>query len=310
MHKVIKREIRATGRNLFRCVEFACLLCLALSVPAIARTGETLGPFAPPNPYVMLPSTFPDYSALIVRAAAEHEQDELPRHSARDNHPAGAPDWRGIKRDTGYFVAYQFVAIGILYAAPESISSWSDEQKDDRDFDKWKDNAGDPQWDKDDWWINYILHPYWGGAYYIRAQERGLNSGQSFWYSALLSTLYEFGAEAIFEAPSYQDIIVTPVAGSLLGHYLFMPLRERIRAQRGEPDWAGKTLLFLTDPLGVISVQTDKFLGVGTDVSLQLVPMVSNSPLMIPGQVADLQSQDPTESSTVQGWGLQMRLVW
>jgi len=318
LHLLKERMSQVSSHDFYRCVGLACLLCMAASVPVTVRAVDTFWPRALPNQHVQLAKpalgllldTIPGYSVSIVRAAADHERDEVTNTYDWDGHPASGADWRGIKQDTGYFLGYQFAAIGILYVAPEEISGWSDEQKDDRDFDKWKDNAGNPQWDEDDWWINYLLHPYWGGAYYIRAQERGFDRGQSFLYSALLSTLYEFGAEALFEAPSYQDLIVTPVAGYLLGHYLFTPLRERIRAQRGEPDWAGKTLLFLTDPLGVVNVTTDRILGVRTDIALQLVPMLSSTRWAVPGQAPYRQHDDLPETDVLQGWGLQLRMAW
>ncbi|WP_367115459.1 DUF3943 domain-containing protein, partial [Marivivens sp.] len=37
-----------------------------------------------------------------------------------------------------------------------------------------------PQLDSDDWYINYVVHPYWGGAYYVRARERGYTDRQAF----------------------------------------------------------------------------------------------------------------------------------
>jgi hypothetical protein len=49
----------------------------------------------------------------------------------------------------------------------------------------------------------------------------------------LLSGLYEFGLEALFERPSYQDLTVTPMAGALLGVLLFEPIREHMR---GKPE--------------------------------------------------------------------------
>ena len=158
---------------------------------------------------------------------------------------------------------------------PEDISGWSNEQKDNYSISKWKDNVSNPQRDDDRWWINYTLHPYWGGAYYIRARERGLDRGQAFLYSTLLSTLFEYGAEALFEPPSYQDLIVTPLVGSLVGEFLFTPLRERIRARGGEPSVTDKTLLVLTDPLGALNAKTDELFGVKTEMSLQFVPVNS-----------------------------------
>lgn len=72
--------------------------------------------------------------------------------------PAKVPDWRGIKRDTAYFIGYQFAVIGALYVAPEAISGWSKEDKQNYSFEKWKENVRNPVWDEDAWWVNYILH--------------------------------------------------------------------------------------------------------------------------------------------------------
>ena len=106
-----------------------------------------------------------------------------------------------------------------------------------------------------------ILHPYWGAAYYIRGRERSLEPVPAFWFSALLSTLYEYGAEALFERPSYQNLVVTPVAGALIGEYLFASLRNRIRAKPGRLTGSDKTLLFITDPLGMLNAEVDRWLG-------------------------------------------------
>ncbi len=173
--------------------------------------------------------------------------------------PPDSPDWKGVGRDTAYFLTYQLLIVGLLYVAPESVSGWSKEDKEEL---KWGENVSDPHRDEDDKYINYLLHPYWGASYYIRGRERGLDRAQSFLFSTALSTLYEFGIEAYFEKPSYQDLWTTPVLGSLLGEFVFAPIRERIRGKPGELDWKDKTLLFLTDPLGVVGAKTDDLLGV------------------------------------------------
>lgn len=187
---------------------------------------------------------------------------------------ANQPDFEGIKRDTWYFLGYQAATVGILYVMPESISGWSEESKDEASFKEWRDNASNPTWDKDDHFINYVLHPYWGAAYYVRAQERGYNSHQSFWYSALLSTLYEFGLEAAFEQPSIQDLVVTPVVGSLLGAY-FMRLRETVKKRTtgtAEVPTGDKVLLFVTDPLGGLNRKVDQWFG--RDAQVTVKPLV------------------------------------
>jgi len=180
-------------------------------------------------------------------------------------------DSAGLKRDTWYFLGYQWVTIGILYAMPESVSGWSDEQKDGYSMSIWWDNVTHPQIDSDDFYINYILHPYWGAAYFVRARERGYSNKGSFWYSVLLSSAYEFGAEALFEEASIQDLIVTPIGGSLLGMY-FMKVRDRIREREmalGHKTTGDKWLWVLTDPLGSLNHQFDKLFGWDTELQLR-----------------------------------------
>jgi hypothetical protein len=221
---------------------------------------------------------------------------------------AEQPDWRGIRRDTGYFLGYQFAILAVLYVAPESVSGWDSEAKRDYSFSRWRDNATKPVWDKDSWWINYITHPYWGGTYYIRAQERGFDRAQSFWYSALLSTLFEVGAEALAEPASIQDLVVTPVGGYLVGEYLFLPLRKRIRAKPGKLSWSDKAMLVLTDPLGVVSAETDRLLGVKTMLQWQPIGMPLPAHAAGMGSAATGPLENPRSAAPV--WGLQLRIDW
>lgn len=185
---------------------------------------------------------------------------------------ANVRDWQGLKRDTWYFLGYQWVTIGVLYMAPESVSGWTDEQKEGYDMSNWWDNVTHPKWDSDDFYLNYLLHPYWGASYYVRAAERGYDARGAFWYSVLLSSMYEFGAEALFEEPSIQDLIVTPVFGSLLGQY-FVRVRDDIHDREYELGYRttkDKWLWVLTDPLGALNQQVDKL--IGRETSLQLRP--------------------------------------
>lgn len=214
--------------------------------------------------------------------------------------PPDEPDWRGVRRDIGYFLGYQFIALGVLYVAPESVSGWTDESKDNYSFRKWRDNTSKPVWDEDAWWVNYVTHPYWGGAYYIQARERGLDRTRAFWYSALLSTLYEYGAESLAEPVSIQDLVVTPVGGFLVGEYLFTPWRERIRAKSGPLDWSDKTVLFLTNPLGVLNARIDGWLGVETTLGWQPVNL----------QQLARSGDDPLPVPLSPAWGVSVRMSW
>lgn len=221
--------------------------------------------------------------------------------------PPDSPDWKGLGRDTAYFLAYQVLIVGVLYVAPESVSGWSKEDKDEL---KWGENVSDPHRDEDDKYVNYLLHPYWGASYYIRGRERGLDRTQSFLFSTALSTLFEFGIEAYFEQPSYQDLWTSPVLGSLLGEFVFTPIRERIRAKPGALDWKDKTLLFLTDPLGVVGAKTDDLLGVQTTLRLQAFQPELTARSSPRFGSASYSSADGALRQVAPAWGVQLHVRW
>jgi hypothetical protein len=185
-------------------------------------------------------------------------------------------DRDGLKRDTWYFLGYQVATIGILYMMPEGVSGWTEEQKEEYSLSIWWEHVTNPTWDSDDDYINYLLHPYWGAAYFVRARERGYDNKQAFWYSVLLSSMYEFGVEALFEEPSIQDLIVTPVFGSWLGTY-FMRVRGDIRehsATRGYRTTKEKWVWVLTDPLGSLNSMFDNWFG-WEESQLQIRPYLA-----------------------------------
>jgi hypothetical protein len=221
--------------------------------------------------------------------------------------PPENPDWKGIGRDTAYFLTYQALIVGLLYVAPESVSGWSKEDKEDL---KWGENVANPHRDGDENYINYLLHPYWGATYYIRGRERGLDRGQSFLFSTALSTLYEFGLEAFFEQPSYQDLWATPILGSLLGEFVFTPIREHIRAKPGQLDWTDKTILFLTDPLGVLGAESDRLLGVQTTLRLQAFQPGLSARSSAHFSSASYSPADGAFRQAAPAWGVQLQVRW
>jgi hypothetical protein len=254
--------------------------------PGSGRIEQTLGALIVTSVAACLISTAAaaEHGGLIIRHPPDFSTlsltDPLPE-PARDcgsigaaclggSLPGSMPDREGLRRDTTYFIGVQFAMIGILYMMPESVSSWSDEEKDDYSLSKWWDHVRHPRRDRDDHFINYVLHPYCGAAYYVRARERGYGNRQAFWYSVILSSAYEFGPEAMFEEPSVQDLIVTPVAGSLLGRY-FMGVRGRIEtrsAERGYRTRRERWVWALTDPLGAVNHRIDHLLGREVDFRL------------------------------------------
>lgn len=248
------------------------------------------------------------YSLAANREVIDAEAARVSAES--DSKAPGDPqrDWEGLKRDTYYFLSYQFLAIGLLYIAPTSVSNWTKEDKKNADFGKWWDNVTDPQWDSDDWWINYGLHPYWGASYYVRAQMRGYDETQSFWYSFALSAMYEYGAEAIFEEPSIQDIIVTPGLGSVLGS-VFMDVRYRIEAkrlERGKLSGWDKFVLVATDPLGALNNSVDRLFG--REVQVYVVPYHARRKSVDDG--LKWQNGVTHDSRAEDTYGFQVKVLW
>ena len=268
------------------------------------RPAEAEGPYQPLFfAQGSLGKAKPDYKYTLL------DEGETPfRETSQKEIAKPQRDWKGIGRDTAFLLAYEVIFAGILYALPESVTAWTEDQK-KATVQKWWENVQNPVWDSDKWWINYIGHPYFGAVYYIRARERGFGDFGSFGYSVLLSALYEFGIEAFFEPPSYQDLIVTPVGGFLVGKYIFEPIRDKIKA-KPELKWYDHAGLILTDPLGALNSVFERLLGIESDIRVHL-----HSPDLGRQMSADLSQGrslkwQEAKFSRAQGVHLQLRFDW
>ncbi|MFK0571033.1 DUF3943 domain-containing protein [Endozoicomonas sp.] len=145
--------------------------------------------------------------------------------------------------------------VAALAVMPESFTNWDKDEL--KNFHKkWWDNVSSgPVMDEDEWFLNYVTHPYFGGVYYIVARESGYDQWNSFVYSFLMSTFYwEYGIEAIAEVPSIQDIIITPVGGWLYGEWAYqkkLTIRDNDNLVWDSPT-LGSTALFFLDPVDSI----------------------------------------------------------
>ncbi|HXU89996.1 MAG TPA: DUF3943 domain-containing protein [Methylomirabilota bacterium] len=213
-----------------------------------------------------------DYSAADANAwwvwAATEDAPDKKFHLLPDNseepRSVDPRDWLGLARDTAFLFTYQAVGAAVLFALPSSVSNWTSQNK-DASFEKWWENVQNPRWDDDGWAVNYLGHTYFGATYYTRARERGFGRLDSFVYAAFASALYEFGVEAFFEPPSYQDLIVTPVGGALLGGFVFEPIRDWVK-KKPELRWYDHAILIATDPIGALNYLTESLLGIKSDI--------------------------------------------
>jgi len=218
-------------------------------------------------------NTTSSHTGSDASPAAESASSDTPPLTASVQNRT--PDWNGIWRDTAIMAGAQTLAITLLYVMPESVSNWSDEKKEEQ-FKNYPEHFTNPVIDDDRLYLNYILHPYWGAAYYIRGRERGLGRFPSLVYSALLSAMYEFGIECIFENPSIQDLIVTPIGGTLVGALIFEPWRESIR-RKNELHWYDHAALVLTDPIGVLSRGIETMFGIKSTIMVDYsIPQAQN----------------------------------
>ena len=152
--------------------------------------------------------------------------------------------------------------LGIIFAQPASKTHW-DKSGDYRK--KWQENSsGAPVFDKDPFITNFVEHPLSGAAYYSVARHNGMSVWGSFAFSVAMSTfMWEYGLEAFFEKPSIQDLIVTPVLGSLLGEF-FYQIKQSIENNNGEvfgSKTLGTIINVITNPGYYFSNAIDSLLG-------------------------------------------------
>lgn len=162
--------------------------------------------------------------ALSAELPAPHHGWTSPYFLPYTTHSTGQ-NWQRLWTNTavlsGAFVGTLFV----LELLPEDATSWNRAEIQQTPlFQRWWRNifVRNPEWDHDNPIFNYVLHPYAGSAYFMAARSCGFSFWGSMLYSAAISTIgWEFGIEAFMERPSYQDIFITPVVGSLIGELCY-----------------------------------------------------------------------------------------
>lgn len=139
-------------------------------------------------------------------------------------------DWRRLWQNTAVLSSAFVGTLLVLECLPEGATAWNRaEIQSVPPFKRWWRNVfkRGPEWDHDNAIFNYILHPYAGAVYFMSARSCGFSYQESLLYSAAVSTIgWEFGIEAFMERPSYQDLVITPVIGSLIGELCYRDKRE------------------------------------------------------------------------------------
>jgi hypothetical protein len=171
-----------------------------------------------------------------------------------------------LVKQTRNFLVPATAIMGVIYALPKEITHWEKFVPSEM-FDRYIKhiNAG-PVIDKDRPIINYVGHPYSGAIYYVTARHAGFSPGVSFGYSAFMSTVFwDYGLEGFQEIPSIQDLIVTPVLGSLLGE-MMLTAEKKLKANDGVllgSKALGSVGLTLLNPAEAILKKSDALFGKG-----------------------------------------------
>jgi hypothetical protein len=143
----------------------------------------------------------------------------------------------------------EFVLLGVTASLPKSWTGWSAHFVRDGINHLERAYTRPPVWDTDWWFHNYVGHPYGGSIYYNAVRSQGASPAQSLLFSAVLSTQWEYFFEAFAERPSIQDLIVTPVAGSLLGE---LTHQITLNLERGGTSTGEKVLILVMNPMHVV----------------------------------------------------------
>jgi hypothetical protein len=75
-------------------------------------------------------------------------------------------------------------------------------------------------WDGDSFWYNFVGHPYVGSQTYLYYRGRGYSRLESFAGSFTASFLFESTIEIMHEPFSFNDAVITPTFGFVLGNWI------------------------------------------------------------------------------------------
>ncbi len=169
------------------------------------------------------------------------------------------PDWKKLWVNTGVFAGAFVGTLLVLECLPEDATTWNRAAiQEVPPFKRWYRNifVRNPEIDHDKFVFNYVLHPYAGAVYFMAARSAGFNFWRSFLYCSLVSNVgWEFGIEAFMERPSYQDLVITPVVGSVIGECFYRLKRNIVSNDYrlwGSPVM-GNIVAFLIDPVNEVT---------------------------------------------------------
>ncbi len=233
----------------------AAFLCTALAtassaIAAIENPAESDFEIVDRSPFPRLAPEEPPYQDTMLLAEASEigpgpqpllAPIEVPAH-------AGAPRSYGSMFVKAWMpmTGVEMGLLAVTASLPKSWTGWSAHFVRDGVNHLGRAYTEPPVMDTDWWFHNYVGHPYGGSVYYNAVRSQGASPRQSMFFAAVLSTQWEYFFEAFAERPSIQDLIVTPVAGSILGE---LTHRLTLQLKKGGTNFGEKVLILITNPM-------------------------------------------------------------
>ena len=173
---------------------------------------------------------------------------ENPGSYSLDSTP-GRTDGGIFFRSWATITAVEFGLLAVTATMPKDWTGWSS-----RFIQDGLSNLGDaytnpPVWDDDHWFHNYVGHPYGGSVYYNTTRSQGASPATSFLFVTLLSTQWEYFFEALAEQPSIQDLLITPITGSILGEVVH---NMTLSMKRNGTSFPEKAAILVLNPMSVV----------------------------------------------------------
>lgn len=195
----------------------------------------------------------------ILAVAAEHQFEQKPAtplsiYDLPYSINTSCPDYHRLGANTAVLFGGGIITLGILAVLPEDATAWNKKENEGVPFFQryFRNVIHGPHFDSDNAIFNYVLHPYAGAAYYMSARSQGFNLWQSWLYSFGVSAIFwEYGIEAFMERPSWQDLIITPMGGLILGEAFYIAKRHIVANDYRllGTKWLGYPVAFILDPV-------------------------------------------------------------
>ena len=158
--------------------------------------------------------------------------------------------WKKVGRAELFIGGAELLGITALILSPKEVTGWSPDWTQDAWRNMKRSLSTPPVWDDDDWQLNYIGHPIAGSYYYNSLRSQNASIFQSFLFATAQSFIWEYFIEATAEKPSIQDLIVTPIVGSILGESTHL---LTINMRRNGFNFFEKVFVLILNPLFVFN---------------------------------------------------------